>query len=476
MNILDLVKNEKTIRKVGNQNGGEYHAPCPTCGGGEDDPQGCSDRMQLFPLQGEYGTWFCRGCVKGGDAIEYLIFHERLSFPAACEALGKELPEQQEYATPQTHRQQQSQFQPRETIAPADAWQNKAGELVEYAYAELRANDEQLAFLQARGISAATAHRQKLGWLPGENGKPTHYRSRKSWGIDPNPQGKRPDSLWIPRGILVPQIIDDVVQRIRIRRPEADRELFLPDRSYHVLPGSGQAPLLIYRGQRVITVLESELDGVLIEQEAGDLTGILSMGNSSIKPDAAAHTALCQADLILVALDFDEVKKGRRAGGQAWIWWSRNYKHAIRWPVAIGKDPGDAYKEGLNIRDWIQAALPAVWTEGIDGACDHGGGKGPDHGEEIIDPTMLRGEPPLSAVAGIAELGNMLQAHKYVCVDMTGDGCKIDAHPNWRKNFDREFSRISKLVFHDKAVFNFLVNHPAEIITGQNYWEGSGNE
>ena len=254
------------------------------------------------------------------------------------------------------------------------------------AHSQLRANDERLAWLAARGISSASAHKHNLGWLPGEKGKPAYYRSRKSWGVPPNEKGKKPDSLWIPRGIVIPQIIDDKVQRLRIRRPEADRELFLPDRSYHVMPGSGQAPFLIYNGQRVVTVIEAELDGIMIYEHAGDLTGILAMGNDSAKPDAKAHAVLSMVDLILVALDFDKLKNGRRAGGQAWLWWNRSYRHAIRWPVPIGKDPGDAFKEGLNIKDWIKAACPETWTEGINGGSSGEGGK-PAAVEEIAEVT-----------------------------------------------------------------------------------------
>ncbi len=479
MNILDLLKSHNLpSRKVSSLKGGEYHSPCPTCGGGDKDAKGHSDRMQLFPEQGTNGTWYCRGCGKGGDAVEWLIFHDGMNFPAACAALGRELPEQQEYATPVVRRQQAAPFKPRDIIAPVGSWQEKASKLVGYAHAQLRANPEQLAWLQDRGITADTAHRHMLGWLPGENGKPAHFKSRKAWSIPASTQGTKPDSLWIPRGIVIPQITDDQTQRIRIRRPEADRELFLPDRSYHVLPGSGQAPLLIYNNQRVITVTESELDAILVEQEAGELTGTVSMGNSTAKPDAAAHGALSQADLILVALDFDKAdSQGRRAGGQAWIWWSNNYRNAIRWPTPVGKDPGDAFKAGLSILQWIQAAVPAIWTEGTIDAGRSNGGEGEVLAEEPAIAAEVAERVEQEEVGnrpeGVTELGQLLQAHKHAHVDLSGGGCRIVTHPEWRKHFEAEFSRISRLVFYDAEVFQFLINHPAEIITGQNYWEGS---
>jgi len=472
MNILDLLeKHGCPSRKVGSKNGGEYHSPCPTCGGGEKDPHGHSDRMELFPNQGDYGTWYCRGCAKGGDAIEFLMFHENMSFSAACEVLGKEVPELEEYRTPKPRKCQRQEFKPREVNAPETLWQTKAGELVDHGCRNLRTDEEQLTWLAARGISVECARKHSLGWLPGENGKSAYYRSRKAWGIPPKEKGGRPDSLWIPRGIIIPQIIDDKVQRLRIRRPEADREKFLPDRSYHVMPGSGQAPFLLYNGQRVITVIEAELDGIMIDEHAGNLTGVLAMGNDSAKPDALAHAALTTAELILVALDFDKLKNGRRAGGQAWIWWSRNYRHAIRWPVPIGKDPGDAFKEGLNIRDWIVAACPSIWTEGTGGGCSGSEGRkleGPPK------PVVEKKELPkcTKELTPIEQLGQMLGAHKFVSIDMRHGGCSIVTHPNWRTAFPREFRRLSNLIFLNGDVYAYLVDHPDDQIDGSNFWKG----
>ena len=467
MNVLDLLERHGCpSRKVGSKNGGEWHAPCPTCGGGETDPHGHSDRMELFPNQGDYGTWYCRGCRKGGDAVEFLMFFDQMNFPEACELLGKDLPEQDEYRTPKPQQRKPQEFVPREIKTPAEAWQIKAGELVDHACRNLRTNDEQLAWLAARGISAGSARKHHLGWLPGENDKPSYFRSRKAWGIPPKEEGGRPDSLWIPRGIVIPQIIDDQVQRIRIRRPEADRAEFLPDRSYHVMPESGQAPLLIYNGQRVITVIEAELDGIAIDEHAGDLTGVLAIGNDSSKPDERAHAALNMAELILVALDFDKLKKGRRAGGQASIWWSRSYRHSIRWPVPIGKDPGDAFKEGLNLRDWIAAACPKAWIEGTAAESSKGG-------ESVIEqPVAQNSEPGPTAPKDIKKLGDLLAVHKTVSIDMRHGGCSIVTYPNWRTAFPREFRRLSNLIFLNGDVYAYLVDHPDDQIDGSNFWKG----
>lgn len=39
--------------------------------------------------------------------------------------------------------------------------------------------------------------------------------------------------------------------------------------------------------------------------------------------------------------------------------WEKTYPAALRWPTPEGKDPGDACKLGVDIREWVAAALPA---------------------------------------------------------------------------------------------------------------------
>lgn len=75
--------------------GGEYHSPCPLCGG--------RDRFLVFPEQpggalcrkhGLNGTWSCpRHCGKGGDLISFLMAVDGLDFAEACAALGIRLDE-----------------------------------------------------------------------------------------------------------------------------------------------------------------------------------------------------------------------------------------------------------------------------------------------------------------------------------------------------------------------------------------------
>jgi len=89
--------------------------------------------------------------------------------------------------------------------------------------------------------------------------------------------------------------------------------------------------------------------------KVGAMASLTNLG----KPDAAAHKFMQSSPLILVALDFDPPDpKGKRPGAQGWAWWQKHYPQAQRWPVPMGKDPGEAFALGLDLAEWVDAALP----------------------------------------------------------------------------------------------------------------------
>ena len=54
----------------------------------------------------------------------------------------------------------------------------------------------------------------------------------------------------------------------------------------------------------------------------------------------------------MISLDDDEsdVKA-------AFNWWLKQFPKAITWPVIEGKDPTEAYMNGLDLREWGQAGI-----------------------------------------------------------------------------------------------------------------------
>lgn len=91
--ILDILRryvDGTKIKKASARSGGEYHSPCPKCGG--------TDRFCVFPEQpagalamqhGITGTWACpRHCQEGGDAIDLLTWAGGLTFRERARSCG----------------------------------------------------------------------------------------------------------------------------------------------------------------------------------------------------------------------------------------------------------------------------------------------------------------------------------------------------------------------------------------------------
>src|SRR4030042_4277294 len=123
MTIIELIQSDGfPSKKTGSTGGGEYAGPCPWCGG--------DDRFRVWPSQGEFGKYWCRGCGRSGDAIQYLRDHRRMTYQEACHHLGREvnLP-----STLAGSRPAKLQWEPRVTAVPGDLWQAKARKLVDEA-------------------------------------------------------------------------------------------------------------------------------------------------------------------------------------------------------------------------------------------------------------------------------------------------------------------------------------------------------
>lgn len=363
MNVLDLYRarlGEPKVKGSGSR-GKEYCGPCPGCGG--------KDRFVMWPdAQGTGGGYTCRSCGSGGDALQFLMDFDNLTFPRACDKLGVKL----DPKAPTTPRLPRSlapeRFTPRVIEAPADVWRAKAQILADHAHELLLKTPAQLEWLAARGITEATAVEHRLGWIAKD-----YCRAREAWGLETVLKDNgQPKKLWIPQGLTIPYSVSGQLRRVRIRKwvvRDAD------DPRYLVLPtapaGAGMDTWLSREGAPVYVVVESELDGVLVAQEAGDLVGVVALGSAKTKPDERSAKSLAGAGLILVALDYD------RAGAEAfWSapknqpelggWWPRNFPNSARWMVPMGKDPGEYVADhGGCVRSWVLSGLPPSVTVGL---------------------------------------------------------------------------------------------------------------
>jgi DNA primase len=328
--IISLIEADGgTLKKAATTNGGEYCGACPFCGG--------KDRFRVWP---ESGRYWCRGCNKQGDEIQYLRERRNLSFQDVCSFLGRDPGERKDKpaAAPWT---------PKESKTPGEPWQSKARAFLDGAikYLWTPGGTRVRQWLKGeKGLSDASIKQARLGYIPTDINEP-----RTSWGLETSLKENGTEKrLWIPAGLVIPLISQGDVIRLRIRRDAPS-----DGKRYVYVSGSSPAPLIIGKDKAANIIVESELDALLLSQEAGDLCGTVALGTAAAKPDIEAHALLKHTPLILIALDTDD------AGAKAsWNFWPETYGAKVkRWHTIQGKDASEAKANGLDLRTWIIAGM-----------------------------------------------------------------------------------------------------------------------
>ncbi|MFQ5481024.1 MAG: primase-helicase zinc-binding domain-containing protein [Thermodesulfobacteriota bacterium] len=315
--------------------GDEYASACPMCGG--------QDRFRIWPRESKGGRFWCRGCEKKGDAVQLFMDVKGWDFKTAARHMGREL-------QPQNHRYVKKRqtkdpvFKPREYKSPAEQWKAAAAAFMKYAHKNLLEDKAQLAYLAGRGIPLEAVLRFCLGYNPKDI-----FTDRARWG-----QPETGKKLFLPEGIVIPAFSlnnSPSLYRLRLRRPDPEAKP-----RYYMVPGSNPqtyaiAPQGLEPGYGWV-IVEAELDAIAVSHAVGDCVGVLALGSVSMKPPAEALPQIKAAGVLLNALDFDE------AGKKAHRWWVKIFPQTKRYPVPRGKDPGEYFKAGGDIRKWIMAGLP----------------------------------------------------------------------------------------------------------------------
>ena len=127
------------------------------------------------------------------------------------------------------------------------------------------------------------------------------------------------------------------------------------DPKYLTLAGGGSDPLVIPSASDAALIVESELDALLVAQEAGDLVTAIGLGSCTNRPDAATLAFLRDAAIILDCLDADDA-----GAAQAWNWWRERFPDTwVRWPCVEGKDPNAMRLAGESVAEWVRAGVEA---------------------------------------------------------------------------------------------------------------------
>lgn len=354
--------------------GDAYNGPCPLCGG----DVGKSDRFMVWTDKTKdigktcadnniSGVYFCRQCGASGDTISYLEKCEGMSFKEALAVLG--ISNDKNYrkkrrAAPE-FSPKKSTFIPQEKSLPSDVWSNYAAKLLTKSQEEIWNQPTPLKWLHERGLSDDAIRRYGIGFLDGENRKQGIYRARSVLDLPAKKRsnGTMTNKIFIPRGIVISTFQADRVISLRFRRPSVDLAPFAngycPPK-YIELEGSASLPFILTPTDGVTSltswvIVESEFDAMLIHFSMNENIGVMAVRSNRNKPCQYGHSLLEKSPRILLAMDYED----SGAGVAAMPFWEETYPQVRRWPVPMGKDPGDAYKLGVDIAMWVQAGLPA---------------------------------------------------------------------------------------------------------------------
>ena len=131
----------------------EWSAPCPCCGG--------KDRCSIWPDEADgRGYYWCRQCDAKGDGIQFLRDFGNMSYRDACQRIGVAPVEHLKTPSlPKHKKMDRFEAAEEENKAAVDTpvWRKRAADFVAWASDQLQKSPDQLAWLEARGISASAA-------------------------------------------------------------------------------------------------------------------------------------------------------------------------------------------------------------------------------------------------------------------------------------------------------------------------------
>lgn len=449
--ILEIIqKTGITLKKTSSTHGGEWTGPCPACGG--------RDRFHVWPERRDskrperIGLYWCRGCGKAGDAVQALVDFKGMSYREAFAALGIEKKaHEDENLSPikafsrggcQGSSAADTKDEQKIDSAKPPAWSERASALVSQAEEALMASERALEYLRRRGIGKRAAREHRLGLVAEDL-----FRPRSSWGLPEELRDDgRPKKLWIPAGILIPCLSGGHVVRLRVRRRAKDGP------KYYVVPGSAMdAMVLGARSSPVAIVVESELDAIAVASAAGDICSVIATGSAQTMPRGEAEEILKTAKRILVSLDSDP------AGASYFRIYAERYPQARPWPVPQGKDPGEAFYLGVDLRSWVAAGFP-------DGLM-----LGPLPQKKKEQGEARPTEEAAQASDDLRELADLLRRHP-VEIRVAPDGSRVHIRENraWQRLNWSTSKRISELVFFGDGVLDHLFGLGVEIVNGRN--------
>ena len=242
IDLLAIVQQDTTLRKVANTNGSEYAGACPFCGG--------QDRFRVQPERAGIGKWFCRGCGSGywHDIFDYLKLRSNTSFRGALAEMGNIPAGKAKVKTTGS------------VEIDREMWRREAWSFVEASATRLWSDEGKMAMSylrERRGLLDETISNYMLGYNPADV-----RVDAKRWGFDSG-------SLCLPGGILI--VCVDDLQRIkylkvrRLKRRKNESKYTQVSKSEGWLFGCSS-----FIGKEIGFLFESEFDTMLASQTGFD--------------------------------------------------------------------------------------------------------------------------------------------------------------------------------------------------------------
>jgi DNA primase len=301
-------------RKVSSHRGGEYHGPCPVCGG--------EKRFRIQPEHGEHGFYACRDCGISGDDVDYLCTVRGLPKNNAMKELRGDLP---------GIRPVKVTLQPRDRVDRQE-WHAAATALCREAYECLHsaADSRGKEYLSSRGLTDSTIRSAGLGFVPSP-------RKEQTWGVE--------GGVFIPGpAVVIPQKRGDAICGVKFRCLNGDVRYMQIKGSKPVLYGADR----LERKCAILT--EGEFDALLLRQEAGDLCDVMTLGSASAEIPTLDLLSLCSVKLVLISYDLDDT-------GMAG---ALKLASAYSGFMKISRSPGDLtdfHLAGNSLRNWAVEEL-----------------------------------------------------------------------------------------------------------------------
>jgi hypothetical protein len=241
---------------------------------------------------------------------------------------------------------------------PHDLWVDRIGQLVDKAAGKISGHPEVLEYLAGRGITQEIIDRNRFGYLLHDEKIPV-----EQLGMIYDPDGRKEvaagtivyhkKQLWIPSGIVMPLYSNGKLFAVDIRRAKSQRKKFLPDLKYMFIKGGGVSYRVLWDGApgilpRAVVFIEARLCASLVHALCPDVAIMVGKDKPLLR---AYYERFKQVPVILVAMDNDGPGEAKARKMEV------AFDNAHYWPVPDGKDPGEFFEKGGDIKAWIEEGI-----------------------------------------------------------------------------------------------------------------------